>query len=74
MSQFRKMIDPNEQLSIRSQCDLLGVNRSGLYYNTVGESEENLEFMRLMDQHFIDPHRWCFTNAGLSDGSRILCQ
>lgn len=50
----RNMIDPKEQLSVRSQCDLLGVNRSGLYYNTVGESEENLKLMRLMDQHFID--------------------
>lgn len=48
------MVNPEEQLSIRSQCNLLGINRSGLYYKTVGESEENLEIMRLLDAHFID--------------------
>ncbi len=54
MSQFRTMIDSQEKLSVRSQCELLGINRSGLYYNTVGESETNLELMRLMDQHFME--------------------
>lgn len=54
MSQLRTMVDPVEKLSVRSQCDLLGLNRSGLYYNTVGESQENLELMRLMDQHFME--------------------
>ena len=30
------------EISVRRQCELLGVNRSGLYYQPVGESEENL--------------------------------
>jgi putative transposase len=30
----------------------LGLNRSGLYYETVGESEENLRFMRLIDEQY----------------------
>ena len=39
-------------LSVRRQCELLGVNRSGLYYEPVGESEENLRLMRLMDEQY----------------------
>ncbi len=37
---------------MRRQCDLLGVNRSGLYYQPVGESEENLRLMRLIDEEY----------------------
>jgi putative transposase len=39
-------------LSLRRQCELLGVNRAGLYYERVGESEENLRWMRLMDEQY----------------------
>jgi putative transposase len=39
-------------ISIRRQCELLGVNRSGLYYEPVGESEENLLLMRLLDEQY----------------------
>ena len=35
---------------MRRQCELLGVSRSGLYYEPVGESEENLMLMRLLDE------------------------
>ncbi len=31
---------------------MLGVNRSGLYYQPVGESEENLLLMRLLDEQY----------------------
>ena len=31
---------------------MLGVNRSGLYYEPVGESEENLLLMRLLDEQY----------------------
>jgi putative transposase len=40
------------EISVRRQCDLLGVNRSGLYYQPRGESEENLRLMRLMDEEY----------------------
>ncbi len=40
------------ELSVRRQCELLGVNRSGLYYEPLGESEENLRFMRLIDEQY----------------------
>lgn len=47
------LIDPQDEvLSLRGQCGLLGLNRSGLYYQTVGESEENLGLMRLLDEQY----------------------
>ena len=40
------------EISIRRQCELLDVNRAGLYYEPVGESEENLLLMRLLDEQY----------------------
>jgi putative transposase len=40
------------EISLRRQCELLGVNRSGLYYEPVGESEENLRLMKLLDEQY----------------------
>ena len=37
---------------MRRQCDLLGLNRSGLYYQPSGESEQNLMLMRLIDKEY----------------------
>jgi putative transposase len=42
----------HSELSIRRQCELLGVNRSGLYYEPVGETEENQRLMRLLDEQY----------------------
>ncbi len=39
-------------ISVRRQCELLGVNRSGLYYEPLGESKENLALMRLLDEQY----------------------
>lgn len=48
------MVDRDHpQVSIRRQCELLGVNRAGLYYQPAGENEENLLLMRLMDEQYI---------------------
>ena len=40
------------EISIRRQCELLGANRSGLYYQPLGESEDNLQLMRLLDEQY----------------------
>jgi putative transposase len=40
------------QISLRRQCELLGIHRSGLYYEAVGESEENLALLRLLDEQY----------------------
>lgn len=42
----------HEELSIRHQCELLGLNRATLYCRGVGESKENLELMRLVDEQY----------------------
>lgn len=41
-------------LSLRTQCGLLGVNRSGLYYEPVPVSDENLLYMRLLDEQYTE--------------------
>ena len=40
------------EISVRRQCELLGVNRSGLYYEPLGESKENLIVMRMLDEQY----------------------
>jgi putative transposase len=35
------------------QCALLGISRSGLYYEPVGESALNLKLMRLIDEQYL---------------------
>src|SRR2546430_2464275 len=40
------------ELSVRRQCELLGLPRSSLYYQPVAESEENLRLMRLLDEEY----------------------
>ena len=39
-------------MSMREQCILLGVNRSGLYYEHKGENPYNLALMKLIDEEF----------------------
>jgi putative transposase len=43
-------VQAGESLSLRQQCELLGVNRSSLYYESVGPDSEELELMRLVDE------------------------
>jgi putative transposase len=49
-----KMINRGEGLSVRRQCKLVSVNRGSFYYKPLGETEENLRIMRLMDEHYLD--------------------
>ena len=53
MSQRRNLVDNQHVMSIRKQCELLSVHRSGLYYAPKGEKPENLEIMRIMDEHYL---------------------
>jgi len=39
-------------LSVRRQCQLLGLGRSSLYYQPAAETAENLRLMRLLDQEY----------------------
>jgi len=52
----RKIVDRAHQtLSIKHQCELLSVHRSGYYYHLQERTEDalNLELMRLIDEHYL---------------------
>ncbi len=50
---LRALVEPDHPtLSIRRQCELLGLSRSTLYYEPAGETEENLRLMRLIDEEY----------------------
>ncbi|MGD2137929.1 MAG: IS3 family transposase [Gammaproteobacteria bacterium] len=44
------MIDRTHPLPVTSQCQLLGLNRSSVYYQPSGVSGEDLRLMRLIDE------------------------
>ena len=47
------MIDPHHRLlSVRRQCELLGLGRSSYYRQPATETDKNLELMRLIDQEY----------------------
>src|SRR5215203_1505666 len=47
------MIDKHHSsLSVVRQCQLLGIQRSGLYYELCSENEENLTIMRQLDEQY----------------------
>ena len=63
MKSRRTFVEPNVGISMRRQCELLGVNRSSLYYEPVEPDAEELVLMRRMDElHLRHP----------SFGSRML--
>ena len=59
------MIQVQEQVSLRRQCELLAIGRSGLYYEPVGTSAEELALMRRIDEIHL---KWPFY------GARKLCE
>lgn len=51
----RAMVDrENSALSVSSQCRILSLSRSSLYYKGKGESSYNLELMTLIDKQFLE--------------------
>ena len=54
MTERLQMVNRKEPLSIRRQCDLVSVSRGSFYYKPLGEKEENLHIMRLMDEHYME--------------------
>ena len=46
----RVFIQPNSNISIVRQCELLGISRGSYYYQPVPESEKNIRLMRRIDE------------------------
>ena len=54
VEQKRRLIEPEyEQISIRRQCELVGLNRGSYYYQAASESALNLELMRKIDEQYM---------------------
>jgi putative transposase len=54
------MIEPDHpELSIGQQCKLLSIARSSFYYKPRGETEQNLDLMRLIDGKREFPRTFC---------------
>jgi putative transposase len=53
---MRELIGTCPDLSIRRQCELLGISRSGYYYEPCPETDANLALMRRLDElHLAHP-------------------
>jgi putative transposase len=48
----RWMVEKETELTIATQCELLSISKSGVYYKAAPESEENLEIMRFLDEQY----------------------
>src|SRR5208337_2779910 len=53
LEQRRQWIQPQHpRLSVRRQCQRLGLTRSSYYYPPVSESAQNLAYLRLLDEEY----------------------
>lgn len=54
LDQKRQAIDPkNKRIPIYRQCDLLGLNRSSLYYKACCDTVYNEKLMRIIDEQYV---------------------
>lgn len=49
----KEIIKPSAEMSVRKQCKLLSVSRGSFYFKPKGESDKDLEIVRLMDEHHL---------------------
>jgi putative transposase len=45
---------PHPRISVRRQCELLGISRSSAYYETVPVSDEDLRLQRMIDGKYTE--------------------
>ena len=51
----RTLVEPEtEKISVLRQCELLGLNRSTIYYRERPESTEDVKLMRLIDEQYTE--------------------
>jgi putative transposase len=54
LEQKRRAVEPgHKKIPIYRQCELLGLNRSSLYYKSKGETPYNEQLMRLIDEQYV---------------------
>lgn len=59
----QSLIDKNDKVySLRKQCRLLSLNRSGLYYKPVGINERDQVLMNLLDAQYTRTPFWGVRN------------
>jgi putative transposase len=55
----RQMIEQElERISVRRQCELVGLPRASFCYEPAAETEENLMYMRLIDEQYMKTPFW----------------
>ena len=52
------MIDPESNLSVMNQCQLLNISRSSFYYKPKPIKAEDLQLMRLIDEQYLKTPSW----------------
>jgi putative transposase len=52
------MIDPEANLSVMNQCQLLNISRSSFYYKPKPIKAEDLQLMRLIDEQYLKTPSW----------------
>jgi putative transposase len=57
------------RLSVRRQCELLGLNRSRWYYRPASEAAENLQWMRRIDEQYLKTP--CYGSRKMAEGLGI---
>jgi len=73
------MIEKQSNFSIASQCRLLSIHRSGLYYKPIAEGGENIRLMRLMDEQYLNTpfygirkmKKWLLTQGFVINSKRV---
>ena len=50
----QKVVKNHPRLSLKEQCNILSIHRSGLYYKPKGESLLNLRLMEAIDRQFLE--------------------
>ena len=54
MEEIRRLIEPrHRRISVARQCELLGLQRSSLYYEPAEEDAWNLQLMRWLDEQYL---------------------
>jgi putative transposase len=55
LAEKRSLVEAdNDRVSVVAQCDLLGLHRSGVYYEPVPEKQENLDIMLILDKQYFE--------------------